>query len=101
MKVLKLLTIPLLAIVMGLSGCVMIESSAITGGSGSGKSVTTSASDFGILYLTLPDGLTSKANSQLAGQCQSAKLTNVQTELSMRNFILAQVYDVTVSGQCE
>lgn len=101
MKGLKLFTILVLAMCMALSGCVVLESSAITGRTGSGKNVTTSASDFGILGLSLPMGLTSTANSQLVAECQGGKLTNVQTELSMRNFILAQVYDVSVSGVCE
>ena len=67
MKGLKLFTMPLLAICMALSGCVVLESTAMTGRSGSGKNVTTSASDFGILGLSLPSGLTSAANSQLVG----------------------------------
>jgi hypothetical protein len=101
MKGLTLLAMPLLAICMALSGCVFIESSAITGRSGHGKSVTTSASDYGILGLTIPSGLTGTANSQLAAQCQSGNLTNVQTELSMRNFIVVQLYDVTATASCE
>jgi hypothetical protein len=63
--------------------------------------VTTAASDFGILGLSLPAGLTRTANLQLVMECQGGKVTNVQTELSMRNFLLAQVYDVAVSGECE
>ena len=100
MKGLTLLAMPLLAMCMTLSGCVFIESSAITGRSGNGKSVTTSASDYGILGLTIPSGLTGAANSQLAAQCPG-NLTNVQTELSVRNFIVVQLYDVTATAVCE
>ncbi len=101
MKSRTLIAISLSVISMALSGCVLIESSSITGRPGAGKTVSTSASDFGILGLTLPNALTTTANSQLATQCQNGKLSNVQTELSMRNFIVAQLYDVSVSGVCE
>jgi len=96
-----LVAIPLLVMCLALSGCVVIESSAISERSGPGQSVSTSASDYGILALTVPYGLTGTANSQLMAQCQSGKVSNVQTELSMRNFIVAQLYSVSATGVCQ
>jgi hypothetical protein len=46
-------------------------------------------------------GLTSGANSQLAGSCPSGKFTNPQTELAMRDFIIVQYYPVTANAVCE
>jgi len=92
---------PLLVVCMALSGCVVIESSAISERAGGGQTVSTSASDYGVLALSAPYGLTNTANSKLLAQCQSGKTSNVQTELSMRNYILVQVYDVSATGQCQ
>jgi len=55
----------------------------------------------GILRLTVPVGLTTGANSQLAGNCPSGKFTNPQTELTMRDFIIVQYYTVTEDAVCE
>ena len=96
-----LVAMPLLIICMALSGCVMIESSTISERSGGGSSVSTSASDYGILALTVPYGLTGTANSQLMAQCQSGRVSNVQTELSMRNFIVVQLYSISATGVCQ
>ncbi len=96
-----LVAAPLLVICLVLSGCVVLESSAISERSGGGRSVSTSASDYGILALTTPYGLTGTANSQLMAQCQSGKVSNVQTELSMRNFILVQLYSISATGVCQ
>src|SRR5271166_5850526 len=89
----------LLALSVTLSGCIVIESSAISERTSAGSQpVSTSVSDYGVLALSVPNGLTQQANSQLASQCQSGKITNVQTELSMRNFIVVQLYNISVSG---
>jgi hypothetical protein len=91
----------LIGISMSLAGCIFISSSAISDKSGSGGTpVSASASDWGFLLLTVPNGLTGKANAQLTSQCASGKLTDVQTELTMRNFLLAQLYNISVDGVC-
>jgi hypothetical protein len=82
-----------------LSGCVWLRSSAIADRSGSGQTVRVSTGDYGILHLTTPDGITEAANSQLVSQCQG-KLTNQQTELAMREFILIQWYTVNSTAVC-
>jgi outer membrane protein OmpA-like peptidoglycan-associated protein len=79
---------------------VFIKSSTISDRSGGGQTVTASYSDYGILGLTAPYGITTKVNSQLVSQCPNGELTNVQTELSMRNFLLVQLYNVTATAIC-
>ena len=83
-----------------LSGCVWLRSSSISDRAGNGQAVRTEAGDYGILHLTTPDNLTATANSQLVSQCQG-KLTNAQTELTMREWILIQWYVVSSSAVCQ
>jgi hypothetical protein len=85
-----------------LSACVFVHSSAISASSGSGSAVNAEYSDYGILHLTAPLGLTSDANAALAKQCQSGVLSDVQTELSMRDWLLiVQYYTVTAAAVCK
>jgi hypothetical protein len=51
--------------------------------------------------LTAPQGLTGVANQQLASACPGGKFTDVQTELSIRDFILAQMYQVNAVAICQ
>jgi len=83
-----------------LSGCVWMRSSSIADRGGNGQTVRVSTGDYGILHLTTPDGITEAANSQLVSQCQG-KLTNAQTELAMREWILIQWYTVTSTAVCQ
>jgi hypothetical protein len=58
--------------------------------------------DYGILHLSEPEGLTSATDADLLKQCQSGLLTDVQTELSMRDwFLIVQYYTVTASAVCK
>src|SRR6266851_3073829 len=98
---LKLAGMAALVAAMGLNGCVMIESSSIGERRATGQGATATNSGYGILRLTAPLGLTSGANSQLAGSCPSGKFTNPQTELAMRDFIIVQYYTVTANAVCE
>jgi outer membrane protein OmpA-like peptidoglycan-associated protein len=85
-----------------LSACVLIRSSAISESSGGGSPVGATHSDYGILRLSKPEGLTSAANADLVRQCQSGLLTDVQTELSMRDwFLIVQYYTLTVNAICK
>ena len=87
---------------LSLSACVLIHSSAISESSGGGSPVGATHSDYGILRLSKPEGLTSAANADLVGQCQSGLLTDVQTELSMRDwFLIVQYYTLTVHAICK
>lgn len=87
---------------MALSGCVVIESSAISERGATGAAVTATSDGWGWLMLTAPDGLTTAANSKLAASCPSGKFTNPQTELEMRNFfVIAQYYTVTADAVCQ
>jgi len=82
-------------------GCVFIRSSSITGSAGTGTAVNASASDMGFLELVAPTGLTHSANQQLATQCPGGKFGNVQSELSMRDFLLVQLYTVSADAVCQ
>jgi hypothetical protein len=87
---------------LSLSGCVLIYSSAISERSGSGSPVTAAFSDYGILHLSEPANLVSATNAALLTQCQSGQLTNVQTELSMRDWLLlVQYYTLTANALCK
>jgi len=64
--------------------------------------VSATDSGYGILRLSKPKGLTSAANADLLKQCQSGLLTDVQTQLSMRDwFLIVQYYTVTTNAICK
>ena len=87
---------------ISLSACVMINSSSISESAGGGSPVSAEYSDYGILHLTAPSSLTSGANTSLASKCQSGVLSDVQTELSMREwFGIVQYYTVSAAGSCK
>lgn len=87
---------------ISLSACVMIHSSRIGETSGSGSPVSAVDSGYGILRLSKPEGLTSAANADLLKQCQSGLLTDVQTQLSMRDWLLVvQYYTVAANAVCK
>jgi hypothetical protein len=49
-----------------------------------------------------PSDLTSSANAALVKQCQSGMLSNVQTELSVRDwFLIVQYYTVDATAVCK
>ena len=81
-------------------GCVFVQSSAIADRSGAGNPITANASDLGYLHLVAPQGLTQTAQSDLLGQCATGKVSGVTTELTMRDFLLVQSYNVQVTGTC-
>jgi hypothetical protein len=84
-----------------LSACVFVQSSSISAATGRGTPVSTQYSDYGILRLTVPEGLTTGANAALVSQCQSGMISDVQTELSMRDWLgIVQYYTVTATGDC-
>lgn len=87
---------------LSLSACVLIHSSTISESSGSGSPVTATRSDYGILRLSKPAELTSTTNADLLKQCQSGLLTDIQTELSMRDwFLIVQYYTLTANAICK
>lgn len=97
----RLLTAAFALISLGLSGCILVQSGTISSTAAKGNSVSASSSDWGILHLTIPQGLTSTVNGQLLGQCPSGKLSSVSTQFDMREFFLAQMYTVTADGLCQ
>ena len=97
-SLLRILTIGTI-LSISLSACVWIRSSSIGETTGSGSAVSATSSDYGILRLIKPQGLTSAASADLGKQCSSGLLTDVQTQLSMREwFLLVQYYTVTASA---
>ena len=99
----RFVTLAMLASSLALSGCIMVSSSSISESNKSqaGNTATASASDWGILHLIAPQGLTGVANQQLASACPGGKFTDVVTELSMRDFIVAQMYMVNAVAICQ
>jgi len=96
-----LLRIFVLSFSVLLSACVLIRSSSISESTGTGSKVNAEYSDYGVLHLVAPDTLTSEADAALAKQCQSGLISGVQTELSMREFLIVQYYTVDVAGTCK
>jgi outer membrane protein OmpA-like peptidoglycan-associated protein len=87
---------------ISLSACVLIHSSTIGESTGRGSPVSAADGDYGILYLTKPQGLISAANADLAKQCPSGLLTDVQTQLSMRDwFLIVQYYTLAANAVCK
>ena len=99
-------SIALLTMCFGfLGGCVSLNSSSISeienASSGQAVKVTVSG-DPGILHLIAPKDLTQKANQELLSKCSSGKLTDVQTQLSTRDFLgIVQIYKVRASAVCQ
>jgi outer membrane protein OmpA-like peptidoglycan-associated protein len=90
-----------LALSVWFSACVWIQSSTIGETTGTGSAVSAVSSDYGILRLSKPEGLTAAANADLAKQCSSGLLTNVQTQLSMREWLIVQYYTLSANAVCK
>ena len=92
----------MIGLCLSVSACVFIRSGSISESAGGGTMVRAEYSDYGILYLSAPSNLTSGANAALASQCQSGMLSDVQTELSMRDWLaIVQYYTVTAAAVCK
>lgn len=92
--------VALLAICVVASGCVFVQSSAISDRTSAGAPLSGNASDYGFVHLVAPSGLTQAAFANLMGGCATGKLTGVTTELSVRDFVIVQYYTVSVTGSC-
>jgi len=100
----KLLGVGLLLGFVATTGCVSINSSSISESKGTtGQTVhATVSGDPGILHLTAPKDLTVQANKALLAQCSSGHLSNVQTQLSTRDFLgFVQLYKVRATAVCQ
>jgi hypothetical protein len=97
-----LLLVLAISLYLSSSACVFVRSSSISESSGPGSPIQTEFDDFGFLHLTAPSALTASANAALLKQCQSGMMSNVQTELSMREwFLIVQYYTVTAAAVCK
>jgi hypothetical protein len=102
MKGIKGLALGAIAVAgLSLSSCIMIHSSSISDMTGTGTAISATADDMGILHVVIPDNLTQKANSELTTQCKSGKMTDVTTELTMRDILIVQLYEISVSALCQ
>lgn len=81
-------------------GCVFVQSSAVSDRAGAGNPISANASDLGYLHLVAPQGLTQTALANLLSNCATGKVSGVTTELSVREFLIVQSYNVSVSGTC-
>ncbi len=93
-------------LVAGLAGCAIFVSGCVAhyahsisaSASTQGAPVTAEASGVGILMLTAPD---LDASDDLKSKCPSGKLSNVETQGSVRNwFGIVQAYSVEVHAIC-
>jgi hypothetical protein len=92
---------PIAASALMLSGCIFMQSSSISDSAGKGNAVSAQASDLGYILLVPPGNVTQMAADQLVNQCASGKVTNVQTELTVRNFLsIVQDYQASANGIC-
>lgn len=101
----KLIELALVTGFLAMAGCVTIESSSI---SDSPKGTTgtvvhvTEQGNLGILHLTSPTDLTAKASKDLLAECTSGRLSNVQTQLSDRDYFwIVQVYKLRATAVCQ
>jgi hypothetical protein len=90
----------LLALCAQAYGCVFIQTSAISDKGGPGNPISASASDLGYLHLIAPQGLTQTAFTNLLNNCATGRVSGVTTELTMRDFLIVQSYNVSVTGTC-
>ncbi len=83
-----------------LSGCIGLGSvsvSEVVAGSDAKASITAESSGMGFLALTVPsEDLERDVIKKLAAQ---GATKNVSTRLTMRNFVIVQLYSVTAVGQ--
>jgi hypothetical protein len=80
------------------TGCVSHFSHSVSASASTqGTPVESEASGMGILMLTAPD---LDASTELKAKCPSGKLSNVETQATMRNWFVVQAYSVTVKGIC-
>lgn len=86
-------------------GCTWINSGSISESNTAAAGTpihATVTSDYGLFHITSPKDLTQKANEALLSQCQSGTMTDVQTQLNVRDFfLLVQVYKMEASAICK
>jgi outer membrane protein OmpA-like peptidoglycan-associated protein len=100
MKYRGVLVVMALLICLAVPGCIILQSSTISDRTESGPRVAGKESSFGMLHLTVPEGLTEFANADLVRQCPSGILSNVTTELKFREWFIFQYYSVWASAEC-
>ncbi|MDA8060011.1 MAG: hypothetical protein M0Z37_06650 [Nitrospiraceae bacterium] len=86
-------------------GCTWINSGSISESNKASAGTpiyATVTGDYGLFHITSPKNLTQKANEALLSQCQSGTMTDVQTQLNVRDFfLLVQVYKMEASAVCK
>lgn len=86
-------------------GCTWINSGSISESEGAASGIpihATVTNGYGFFHITSPKDLTQRANLALLAQCQSGTMTDVQTQLNVRDFfLLVQVYKMNASAVCK
>ena len=87
-----------------LSGCVYIPSSTLSDRPPASNATTVRVVEeggLGVLHLTSPKDLTTKADADLLAQCPSGRLVNVRTQLSDRDWVwIVQDYKLRAEADC-
>ena len=100
----RLLAISLAGGAALLSGCVSIPSSTISERPPASNATTVRVVEeggLGVLHLSSPKDLTTKADADLLAQCPSGRLVNVRTQLSDRDWVwIVQDYKLRAEADC-
>lgn len=100
----RLLAISLAGGAALLSGCVSIPSSTISDRPPASNATTVRVVEeggLGVLHLTSPKDLTTRADADLLAQCPSGRLVNVRTQLSDRDWVwIVQDYKLRAEADC-
>ena len=103
-RVKRLLAISLAGGAALLSGCVFIPSSTLSDRPPASNATTVRVveeGELGVLHLSSPKDLTTKADADLLAQCPSGRLVNVRTQLSDRDWIwIVQDYKLRAEADC-
>jgi hypothetical protein len=96
-----LMIAPIAVAAISMAGCVFLRSSSISEVHGKGAPVSASTSDLGFLHLIEPSNITDASAGKLVVGCPSGRVTDVQTELSVRDFLgIVQDYESDANGVC-
>ena len=100
-KLSRALVLALALATLSTSGCVWIASSSISDSQKQGPGVSYIVNGMGLLHLTAPGDITPAANQGLVALCPNGRVTDVQTQLSVRDyFFVVQIYELWAGGVC-
>lgn len=93
-------SIPVVILLGIATSCVSISSQGLTDiGPSNEKAVKAKAKGFGVLHLTVPK-LEKEGEARLLEQCDG-EVVNVNSQLTMREFFIVQLYVLKLTGDCK